>query len=202
MSKSKKKKDTKGRYPRNVAVGDMEITVRRMKPVDEARVAEFANRLPRHDLLFLRRDITEPKVLSAWVKELEDGWISSLVAERDGNMLGVSAVVRDEHSWSPHVGELRVLLSAEARGSGIGRLLIQESFLLALSLGLEKLTAQMTADQQAAIAVFQGMGFRTEALLRDHVRDSDRLKHDIVILSHDVAEFQAKMEQYGLTEAF
>ena len=60
----------------------------------------------------------------------------------------------------------------------------------------------LTADQQAAIAVFEGMGFKPEALLRDHVRDSDGQKHDIVILSHDVAEFQARREQYGLTDAF
>ena len=45
-------------------------------------------------------------------------------------------------------------------------------------------------------------GFKAEALLRDHVCDNSGQKHDIVILSHDVAEFQAKMEQYGLTDAF
>ena len=88
------------------------------------------------------------------------------------------------------------------REQGLGRILIQESFALALSLGLEKLTAQMTADQQAAIAVFEGMGFRAEALMRDHVRDREDEKHDIVVLSHDVADFQAKLEQYGLNEAF
>jgi len=190
------------RYPRDVAISGRYITIREMTPADEAAVAEFANSLPRHDLLFLRRDITEPKVLAAWAKELEEGRIASLVAERDGKMLGVSAVVTDEHSWSPHVGELRVLLSPEARGDGFGRVLLQESFLVALSQGLEKLTAQMTADQQAAISVFEGMGFRAEALLRDHVRDADGVKHDIVVLSHDVAEFQAKMEQYGLSDAF
>ena len=60
----------------------------------------------------------------------------------------------------------------------------------------------MTADQQAAIAVFEEMGFKPEALLRDHVRDREGVKHDIVILSHDVADFQTKMEQYGLSDAF
>ena len=99
------------------------------------------------------------------------------------------------------MGELRVLLLPGLREQGLGRILIQESFLLALSQGLDKLTAQMTADQQGAIAVFEGMGFRAEALLRDHVKDADGTKHDIVILSHDVAEFQTKMSQYGLDEA-
>ena len=60
----------------------------------------------------------------------------------------------------------------------------------------------MTADQRAAITVFEDLGFRPEALLRDHVRDASGQKHDIVILSLDVAAHQAKMELYGLPEAF
>lgn len=190
------------RYPRTVELASSQIELRLMTAADEQAVLEFARTLPAHDLLFLRRDITQPKVLSAWIRELEAGSITSLLALREGKLLGCSAVVRDEHSWSPHVGELRVLLRPEQREKGLGRALIQESFLLALSQGLEKLTAQMTADQQAAIAVFEGLGFRAEALLRDHVQDGSGTKHDIVILSHDVAEFQAKLAQYGLKEAF
>lgn len=190
------------RFPRELSLDGGEVTLRIMKPADEAAVMTFAKTLPAHDLLFLRRDITQPKVLSAWVEELEAGTITSLVAIQDDRVLGCSAVVRDEHSWSPHVGELRVLLSPDVRAQGLGRTLIQESFIVALAEGVEKLTAQMTADQQAAIAVFEGIGFRAEALLRDHVRDREGEKHDIVILSHDVAEFQAKMDQYGLNDAF
>lgn len=190
------------RFPRELSLEGGDVTLRMMTPADEAAVMTFAQTLPAHDLLFLRRDITQPKVLSAWAEELEAGTITSLVAVQDDRVLGCSAVVRDEHSWSPHVGELRVLLSPEMRDKGLGRTLIQESFIVALAQGLEKLTAQMTADQQAAIAVFEGIGFRAEALLRDHVRDRQGEKHDIVILSHDVAEFQAKMDQYGLNDAF
>jgi hypothetical protein len=72
----------------------------------------------------------------------------------------------------------------------------------ALGLGVEKLTAQMTADQRGALAVFESMGFRGEALLRDQVKDRDGVKHDLVILGHDVARLQAQMQVYGLTEAF
>ena len=46
----------------------------------------------------------------------------------------------------------------------------------------------MTVDQQGAIAVFESLGFRAEALLRNHVRDRDGKAHDLVLLGHDVAE--------------
>src|SRR4029077_20358705 len=107
----------------------------------------------------------------------------------------------DDLSWSRHVGELRVIVEAAMRGQGLGQNLAQESFALALDLGLEKLMAQMTVDQRGAIGVFEGLGFRAEALLHNHVKDREGVTHDIVILSHDVARFQSQMAAYGLTEA-
>ena len=77
----------------------------------------------------------------------------------------------------------------------------QEAFAIALGLGIEKIVAQMTVDQKGAIAVFEGMGFRPEALLRDQVKDREGRKHDLLILAHEVAKFQAQMDAYGVTKA-
>jgi len=92
-------------------------------------------------------------------------------------------------------------VSSAMRGRHLGRLLIQEGFALALNLGLEKLTAQMTIDQRGAIEIFEGLGFRGEALLKAQVKDRNGQKHDVVILSHDVALMAAQHEAYGVTEA-
>ena len=142
-----------------------------MSPADEAAVLEFAQKLPVHDLLFLPRDISEPKVLAAWIKEIERGAITSLLAVKAGRVVGCGTLVRDPLSWSPHVGEIRNVVSSEVRGQGVGRALSQETFALALGAGLEKLVVQMTVDQTGAIAIFEGLGFKAEALLRDHVQD-------------------------------
>ncbi len=190
------------RYPLTVDLKGMAIDIDYMRPADAQEVLVFARTLPPHDLLFLRRDITHPKVMQAWVRQIEDSSIHSLLARRDGQLLGCSAVVRDEMSWSHHVGDLRVLVAPGGRAQGLGRLLIQESFRVALGLGLEKITAQMTVDQKGAIAAFEGLGFKPEALLRDHVRDSAGQKHDIATFSHDVTQFHAQMEAYGLADAF
>jgi RimJ/RimL family protein N-acetyltransferase len=72
---------------------------------------------------------------------------------------------------------------------------------MALGAGLEKLVAQMTVDQGAAIALFESLGFKAEALLRDHVQDLEGKKHDIVVLGHNIAQFQAQLEAFGLPEA-
>jgi RimJ/RimL family protein N-acetyltransferase len=188
-------------YPRRVATDAGEIEFRLMSPADEAAVLEFAQKLPMHDLLFLPRDISEPKVLAAWIKEIERGAITSLLAVKAGKVVGCGTLVRDPLSWSPHVGEIRNVVSTDVRGQGVGRALSQETFALALGAGLEKLVVQMTVDQTGAIAIFEGLGFKAEALLREHVRDKGGTKHDIVMLGHNVAQVRAQMEAYGLPGA-
>ena len=188
-------------YPRRVKTEAGDIEFRLMSGADEAAVLAFAQKLPTHDLLFLPRNISQPKVLSAWIHEIERGDITSLLAFRDGEVVGCGALVRDPHSWSPHVGEIRMVVSLDVRGLGVGRALSQETFALALGAGLEKLSVQMTVDQQAAIALFESLGFKAEALLRDHVRDIDGKKHDIVVLGHNIAQVQAQLEAYGLPGA-
>src|SRR3954465_7028992 len=188
-------------FPRHVKTDAGDIEFRLMAPADEAAGLEFAQKLPTHDLFFLRRNISRPMVRSAWVKEIERGSITSLLAVKAGKVVGCGTLVRDPHSWSPHVGEIRMVVSSDVRGQGVGRALSQETFALALGAGLEKLSVQMTVDQQGAIALFESLGFKAEALLRDHVRDVDGRKHDIVVLGHNVAQVRAQMEAYGLPGA-
>ena len=188
-------------YPRRAATDAGEIEFRLMARADEVAVLAFAQKLPTHDLLFLPRNISQPKVLSAWINEIERGDITSLLAVKQGVVVGCGTLVRDPHSWSPHVGELRMVVSLDVRGKRVGRALSQETFALALGAGLEKLSVQMTVDQQAAIALFESLGFKAEALLHDHVQDVDGRKHDIVVLGHNVAQVQAQMDAYGLPGA-
>ena len=69
-------------YPRTVALaGGGDVELRFMRAGDEAAVLAFARELPAHDLLFLPRDITQPKVLAAWVSEIERGALTTLLPE-------------------------------------------------------------------------------------------------------------------------
>lgn len=188
-------------YPRRVMTEGGEIEFRHMTAADEAAVLAFAQKLPVHDLLFIPRNISEPKVLSAWIKEIDRGGLVSLLAIKDGIVVGCGTIVRDLLSWSPHVGEIRMVVSKDVRGLGVGRALSQETFALALGSGLEKIVAQMTVDQTGAIALFESLGFKAEALLHDQVRDLAGKTHDIVMLGHNVSKVRAQLEAYGLPEA-
>ncbi|MEP7300381.1 MAG: GNAT family N-acetyltransferase [Caldimonas sp.] len=193
--------ETPRSYPRTVACGDSQVEIVHMTGGDRAALVAFIATLPAHDLLFVPRDLGHPKVVDAWMRSLDSGELTSLVARHGGAMVGCTAIVTDELSWSKHVGELRVLVAPAWRGRGLGRVLIQECFAQALALGLNKLMAQMTTDQRAAIAVFEELGFRAEALLPKHVADRDGTLHDLALLGHDVAAVEARMQAYGVSDA-
>jgi L-amino acid N-acyltransferase YncA len=193
-------KAVKNRYPLTLDLGGQSVELALMSGEDRELTSSFAESLPPRDLLFLSRDIQEPKVVDAWMRQIEAGEIYSLIAKIDGEVAGTAAIVIDKLSFSAHVGELRVLVGEQARATGLGRRLIQEAFLIGVELGLEKLTARMTLDQDAAIKVFEEMGFRQEALFRDHVKDREGQKHDLMIMSQDVQGFMSQLQAYGLDE--
>ncbi len=188
-------------YPRTVPVGEFSVTLRLLGQGDQAAMLALTRSIPERDRLFLRRDVTREDVVERWIEEQERGELATIVAEIDGRLAGYSTVQPDREPWSKHVGELRILVSPRERGKGLGRLLTQEAFALALAAGLEKLTARMTIDQDAAIRTFEGLGFRQEALLLEQVQEPDGSKLDLLVYAHDVAGFHAMLEAYGVAEA-
>ena len=70
--------------------------------------------------------------------------------------------------------------------------------MIARERGLAKLTARMTVDQTGSIALFEGVGFRAEAMLKDHVRGADGKCHDLAILSYDAARVAARHAAIGI----
>jgi L-amino acid N-acyltransferase YncA len=188
-------------YPRRAESGAHNWLLRPMYASDREGLLALARSIPVHDQLFLRRDITRPEVVERWIDELEAGELATVLAERVGEIDGYATVQPDRDTWSPHVAELRVHVAPGQRGRGLGRILTQEAFALALSAGIEKITARMTTDQTAAQRAFEGLGFRVEGLLRDYVKDRTGQTHDLLVLSHDVARFQAMLQAYGVADA-
>lgn len=192
----------KRKYPSKITIGGRKVTLRYMSATDKAGVLTFARALPEHDLLFLRRDITEAREVDAWIEDIGAGIVKSVLAVEGGAIVGYGTVHRNDLRWSSHVAELRVMVAESMRGKGLGRVLTQEAFAVALEEGIEKMMAQMTLDQKGAITTFEGLGFRPEALLRDHVKDREGNLHDLLVLSHDVATFERTRAAYGVGQAF
>ena len=177
-------------YPIQITLRDgKQATIRLMEPSDTEKILKFAGQLPADDLLFLRIDITDRDVVKQWIANIESGTTVTLLVEIDGEIAAYASLHQDQARWTRRVGEVRINASPRFRGYGLGRRLAAEIFDLAKSLGLKKITAQMTPDQGAARTAFEHLGFQVEAVLTDWVEDRNGRPRDLLIMTHDVDGF-------------
>jgi RimJ/RimL family protein N-acetyltransferase len=178
------------RYPIQIKLRDGRVaTIRLMEPSDFDKIARFASALPANDLLFLRTDITDRDVVKQWIEHIGSGQTITLLAEVEDELAAYASVHLAQTAWTRRVGEIRLNASPRYRGLGLGKRLASEVFDVAHSLGLKKITAQMTPDQAAARAAFERLGFQVEAVLTDWVEDRQGHPHDLLIMTYDVTGF-------------
>jgi L-amino acid N-acyltransferase YncA len=159
---------------------------------------DFFERVPESERTFFKEQVLDRAAVEGWVTA--DRGRRALAFDDDGRVAGYVAVVRLS-GWSDHVGDVRLVVAPDQRGKGLGRTLARWALLQALHAGLTKLTVEVVAEQEGAVAMFGSLGFQAEGLLRDHVRDRDGQLRDLVLLSHSVGDAWSAMETAGIDDA-
>lgn len=186
-------------FPKEVELRNGKAALHLMSEQDSTDMLAFAQTLPAHDLMFLRRDILKPSVVETWVKKIETGANITIIATIDASIVGYGTLSQGDIDWSRHVAELRIMVGPNSRETGIGRIVVRELFRLALAKNIEKIYARMTLDQTGARKLFQELGFRPEALLENEVKDREGKVHDVLSMAVDVETFLARRDGYGLS---
>ena len=168
--------------------------MRRLSERDERALADFLAALPPGDRTFIKEEVTDPGVPRAWVEDRET---YRAVAIADGAILGLVAI-SPGIGWSSHVGELRLVVHPAHRRRGLGSELARQAVLEAVRMGLLKLVVEVVAEQEAAVAMFTGLGFEAEALLRDQIRDRTGELRDVLVLAHRVDDNWSGLATLGL----
>lgn len=171
------------RYPRTLHLGGEGLVLRLVREDDAEAIVDLARRQPADDLLYLKRDLTRPDVVAAWLRRAVDGQIVILVAEASPGLAGYASIDREDANWTSHVRDVRVLVDAGRRRRGLGRALVREAITIAYELGAHKIVAQMPREQKAARRLFSDFGFTEEAVLTRHVRDRAGDKHDLIVMA-------------------
>ncbi len=157
----------------------------------------FLRRVPRGEYLFLKDDLDDPAVVNTW----RSGHGAQIfLAYLDDELAGLLAVIPGL-GWSRHVGELRMVVDPAKRGRGVGAALARRGLIAAVTAGLEKVSVEVLADQEAVAAIFRDLGFTPEALLADQVRDDRGQFHDLLVLSHPVEQTWSALATMGMVES-
>ena len=108
--------------------------------------------------------------------QAEDGPRFTLGAFIDDTLVGAISCERDERLKVRHVGHIiGMMVSAEARGRGIGRALLRECIARARKCAdLEMLTLSVTASNAPAVALYAAEGFVDYGLLRNAIKLGER----------------------------
>jgi len=96
-------------------------------------------------------------IVSKYISDFDPAWEKGWMAEIDGERVGSVFVVRR----SATVAQLRLLiLTAAARGHGVGGRLVDECIAFARGKGYRKLTLWTQSNLVAARAIYQARGFK------------------------------------------
>lgn len=79
------------------------------------------------------------------------------VAELEGRVVGMAGMIPENHDGSPELEPIIVL--PEARGSGIGRQLVEQVFAAARAMGSRDVVVSAVGRNEEAIRFYHEMGF-------------------------------------------
>ena len=145
-------------------------------------LAAFAARIPEGDLAFLDRFLLYDVAVASWTQPTP---AKRIVAQRGDDVIGL-VTVEPHRGWMSHVGDFRVVVQPDARGQGVAGGLIERGLELARSIGLGKVSIEIMASREPAIALVERHGFEREAVLRRHVQDGAGERQDLVVLSQEL----------------
>lgn len=184
------KMQSKRTFPWTSRIGGNETTFRMMTPEDRQRILEFTKTLTNNDLIFLRTDLREPEVIDEWIHNLQTGRTITILAENDAaHIVGYASLHRNRMSWTRHLGEIRLFVNGDQRGTGLGRALATEIFQIAKEQQLDRIIVNISRNQPHVRQMLEKLGFTAEALLTDWLMDKEGHTHDLLIMSHRVDEF-------------
>ena len=183
-------------FPKQIALRDgTPVVLRPLVAADERALLDFFRRLSPEDRQFLRDDVTRADLVRAWCREPDFDRVLPILAEQDGEIVGDATLHRHPVGWMRHLGEIRVTTDPFVRRRGLASALAREIFYLALQAGLDKMVAEVAADQLPAAKVFEKLGFRREARLAGQIVDVQGRRHDLLVLSTDIPALMQKLEE-------
>ncbi|NUT37203.1 MAG: GNAT family N-acetyltransferase, partial [Hamadaea sp.] len=110
-----------------------------------------------------------------------------VVAEIDGAVAGTAQWRRSPYRTRAVLAELdRVCVDPGHRGAGLGHALVEAIAADAATHRVEVLSLEVRGNNHAAIALYEGCGFRRTGRIENAVADGDA-RHDVVLMTRELA---------------
>jgi RimJ/RimL family protein N-acetyltransferase len=170
-------------YPKVTSLKDgTQLTIRPLRKEDQQALYQYFLRLPAGDRMYLKDDVTDPKVIENWIYGLDYDVVLPILA-LDQVRIVANATLHFSHiGWSKHQGEIRITSDPDYRKRGLATRLIQELIEIAAYFGLEQLTAEIGPDLEQNRSIFKKLGFNQVAALDGFIMDASGNYEDLVLM--------------------
>ena len=184
-------------YPKTVRLKDgRSVVLRPLASDDYDRLHAFFLALAAEDRLFLRDDVTDPKLVRKWTEQIDLERVIPLVAVDGDRIIADGTLHMTTHGWTRHVGHIRLVTASTHRRRGLGVLIVRELVAIAAECKLDKLQAYVIEDDAGSVKMFEAAGFKRQAVLNDMVRDRSGQSRNLLAMFNDVANLGRIMEDW------
>jgi L-amino acid N-acyltransferase YncA len=157
------------------------VLLRPLVPDDAEKLADLFAKVSDEDLRYLRNNVRDQEVVKGWARNVNYSKVFPLVAVVNDRIVG-DATLHLGTGPARHRAELRVYLSREFRGRGLGASMLKNLIELARRAGVQQLVAEIVADQLPIIRAFQDLGFQLRSIYDDYFMMPDGTTHDVAVL--------------------
>ncbi len=144
------------------------------------------------DLRYMRHNVNDPKVIEAWIDELDYNNVLPLVAVVGDRIVG-SGTLHFNGGPARHRAELRIFLAKDFRRRGVGSRLLQGLIELAKRRNLYSLEVDIVSDQTHIIRAFQNAGFEVKTIYEDYFMLPDGDLRDV---AHLILPLRTTVDQF------
>ena len=176
-------------YPKEVTLKDgASLTLRPMTRDDQYALYSFFIGLPEDNRRYLGNDVTDRKLLEKWARNLNYDRVLPILAEYEDRIVANATLHYQTFGWGRHIAEVRITITPEFQGRGLGALLLAELSQLAASHKVKKLLARIVTTQAPVIKAFEKAGFGLVTELKDYVKDIHQKSYaDIALLVKELS---------------
>jgi len=164
------------------------LGVRPMRKGDRAAALAIARELVADGTTYAYdRDIGDAELLADWLPS-EAARVRTLVAERDGRVVGLAVVRPNRAGQGSHVANASFAVAASAGGRGIGRALGEHALGAAMALGFAAMQFNfVVSTNERAVRLWSDLGFDVVGRLPGAFLHPERGRVDALVMFRELA---------------
>lgn len=185
-------------YPKKIDLKDgTPVIIRPAESDDIEALVEFFSKIPKEDLLIFKDDVTKRENIQNWFPCSRYKKCLQLIALRDDEIVSKGTLHQEGLYWQD-AAELRLIVTPNYRGRGLGSRMFKILLTEGLTLNLRKIITRFTPNNKGFIRILEHYGFKPETVLRRYSNGENNEGYkDLMIASYNLEDWEGRFEVYS-----